>query len=124
MAENLNLNVTAKAWADIVIEKWEQKMIRLNVGKTKDLLNSFEATVTAESNGNPKLIEFAFLYYGKFVDMGAGKGVKAGEWEGTKRQPKSWYSRTFFGQLQALGDILGEKYAQKGAMAIVENIAD
>ena len=124
MAENLNLELTAQAWADIVIEKWEQKIIRLNVKNTGALLDSFESAVRLEANGNPKLIEFAFLYYGKFADMGAGKGVNAGEHEGTKRSPKSWYSRTFFGQIQALGDILGKKYAEKGKMAIIETLAD
>lgn len=124
MAENLNLELTAQAWANIVIEKWERKIIQLKVQDTSALINSFEAAVRLEANGSPKLIEFAFLYYGKFADMGAGKGVNAGAHEGTNRSPKPWYSRTFFSQLQVLAEIMADKYAQKGAMAIVENLAD
>jgi hypothetical protein len=86
-------------------------------------MNSFTATVQREANGNPYLIEFAFNYYGKFVDMGVGRGVKAGE-SGSKRSAKGWYSRTFFSQVQVLGDLLGRKYAEKGKMAIMENLAD
>ena len=124
MAENLDIGITAKAWADIVIQKWEQKIIRLKIKKSGDLMNSFLAYVNREANGNPSMIEFTFNYYGKFVDMGAGRGVKAGEHEGTNRSPKPWYSRTFYSQLQVLPEILAGKYAEKGKMAIIETLSD
>jgi hypothetical protein len=32
--------------------------------------------VQTQANGNPELIIFTFEYFGKFVDMGVGRGVK------------------------------------------------
>lgn len=124
MAVNTDIGTTAEAWAEIVIKKWEDNIMRLGIYDSKELLKSFQMNVTREANGAPNLIEFAFLYYGKFADMGVGNGVKAGEYSGTNRKPKMWYSKTFFSQVKRLGDILGEKYAEKGKLAIVENLGN
>lgn len=124
MAENLDIGITAQAWADIVVEKWENNVMRLKIRKTGDLIDSFHGTAIREANGNPYLIEFLFNYYGKFVDMGVGRGVKLGEQIRSKRVAKDWYSSTFFNQLQILGDLLGRKYSEKGKMVIIENLAD
>jgi len=64
--------------------------------------------VVASAQGDVLKIDFAFKYYGKFVDMGVGKGVedRSGQGEsdsrklegkmlGNRRRPKKWYSRTF-----------------------------
>ena len=124
MSENTSINETLEAFAKIVIEKWERKVMSLGIGKSSDLINSFHHHVHLEANGSPKLIGFTFNYYGKFVDMGVGKGVKSGEWQGTNRNPKAWYSSIFFGQVKALGHIMAEKYAMEATQIIVENSAD
>lgn len=74
MAENLDLRVTLEAWADIVIKNWVAKIMALHAYDTFALARSFEQHVWANANGNPERVVFAFLYYGRFVDMGVGEG--------------------------------------------------
>ena len=127
MAENTNLKLTVEAWADIVIERWETKIQRLNIRHTGKLADSFHQHVQTQANGNPELIVFTFEYYGKFVDMGVGRGVTFEQVEFSNRRPKAWYSKVFFSQLEKLKDILSEKYARKGQLTIltgIENVGD
>jgi hypothetical protein len=122
MEANTNLGLTVEAWADIVIERWEQKIVRLGISHTGALLRSFYHTVQTQANGNPELIVFTFEYYGKFVDMGVGRGVKKEEVEFSNRKAKAWYSKTFFSQLEKLKDILAAKYARKAQLEIITNV--
>lgn len=117
--DNTDLNITAEAWAEIVIKNWRARISRLGIGFTNTLVNSFAMTVQREANGNPKLIEFAFAYYGKFVDMGVRRDSPLGS---SGVSPKPWYSKEFFSQVKKLGELLREKYELKAALAIVENI--
>lgn len=124
--ENTNLNLTVQAWADIVITIWLNKIEQLKIYQTYQLADSFVNHVISHSNGDVQKIEFAFLYYGKFVDMGVGRGVTIEDVQdtGNRRKPKPWYSRTFYAEVQKLARIMAEKYARKGALAIVENVDD
>lgn len=124
--ENLNLNITVQAWADIVITIWLNKIEQLKIQYTYQLADSFANHVISHANGNVQRIEFAFNYYGKFVDMGVGRGVTLEEVNNpdNRRKPKPWYGRTFYAEVQKLGRLMAEKYAHKGALTIVENIED
>lgn len=113
---------TVEEWAKYVIERWEQEIIRLRVSRTNQLLNSFKNFVITQSNGNVEKIEFVFEYYGKFVDMGVGNGVKMGEVEYSNRKPKPWYNKVFFGQVKKLGELLAEQYQYEAAMIIATNV--
>lgn len=124
MADQPNMSLTVEAWADIVIDKWENMIARLHIGNSSTLINSFAQHVVTQANGNPGRIEFVFEYYGKFVDMGVGRGISIGEVEFSDRKPKPWYSKTFFSQVKKLGEILSEKYSQKAKAIIIENIED
>ena len=122
MADQTNIGLTVEAWAEIVIDKWETMIARLHIGHSGKLINSFAHHVITQSGGDPEKIEFAFEYYGKFVDMGVGRGVTIGEVEFSDRRRKPWYSKTFFSQVKRSGEILGEKYARKGQAVIIENL--
>lgn len=122
MSENQNISLTVEAWAQIVIERWELQMARAGVRGTGKLLNSFMYTIHSQANGNPELIQFAFNYYGKFVDMGVGRGVTLETVEMTNRKPKPWYSKVFWGQFQKLKELMVEKYQVKSTMSIITEI--
>jgi hypothetical protein len=122
MAENTNIGLTVERWADIVIERWERKIERLKIGHSGKLSESFYHHVKTQANGDPEFIVFTFEYYGKFVDMGVGRGVKIADVESSNRRPKSWYSKTFFSQLEKLKEILADKYATKAQLAIITNV--
>lgn len=124
MAENTNIGITVEAWASIVVKMWEQKIQALKIGNSGDLVRSFTQHVITQADGNPQKIEFAFEYYGKFVDMGVGRGVKIADVESGEnyRKRKPWYSPVFFGQVKELAKILAEKYAYRAQLGIVTNV--
>ena len=122
MVENSKINETVEAWADILIDKWEQKVYQLGINDTYSLIESFKHEVFSLSGGDVFKIEFAFNYYGKFVDMGVGKGTDVGSVGSTSRTAKQWYGRTFFSELKKLSEILSEKFAHKGSLMVVEAI--
>jgi len=124
MAENLDINLTLQAWADIVITIWLNKIDQLRINYTYQLADSFTNHVISHANGDIRRIEFAFNYYGKFVDMGVGNGVSIEDVGLSNRKPKPWYSRAFYVEVKKLGTLLAQKYARKGVLSIVENIDD
>lgn len=126
MAENLDINLTVQAWADIVITIWLNKIDQLRVNHTYQLADSFANHIISHANGDLQRIEFAFNYYGKFVDMGVGRGVTLEDVASpnNQRKPKPWYSRYFYAEVQKLARIMAEKYGRKGVITIVENIDD
>ena len=129
----------AQAWAQITVKFWRKNLNRMKIGQNSsgDLYRSFKFKVIAASGGNVDRIEFAFNYYGKFLDMGVGKGTKLGDRPvsrgsrvladkmlGSVRKPKKWYSRTFYGEAHRLFEILQQEYGRKAQVVISENIND
>lgn len=139
MSDNTNLALTADAWVKIVIERWENKIKELNIKHTGKLLDSFHHFINTQANGDPEKITFTFEFYGKFVDMGVGRGMphgsrnqlgdsyyskrnNLGQLHSYSRKPKPWYSKVFWSQFQKLKVIVHEKYNQKAQMAIITEI--
>jgi hypothetical protein len=129
----------ARAWAQITIKRWRRKIDRMKIGQhsSGELFRSFQYNVLASAGGDVQRIEFAFRYYGKFVDMGVGRGTKLGDQPmsqgmrklsgkllGMKRVPKKWYSKTFYAETQKLIEILQEEFGHRGQIIISENIND
>jgi len=124
MAKNLNIDITLQSWADIVIKKWKEKIIQMEIGSTGQLYDSFVFEIMKGAGGNLEKIDFMFKYYGRFVDMGVGKETFRGN-QGevnTTRKPKKWFSPVLYSQAIRLREILGEKYGILGAAVIKENI--
>jgi hypothetical protein len=114
---------TLEAWAKIVIERFELKITHLKIGSRGELLKSFASQLYADSGGDVSKIVFGFLYYGRFTDMGVGKGVKIGQaGVGNNRRVKPWYAKVFFGQVYKLGKILAEKTGQQAQIAVFEGL--
>ncbi|MEI6683763.1 MAG: hypothetical protein WCO44_14090, partial [Bacteroidota bacterium] len=123
--------------AKITIIKWKKKLASNKIGDTGTLLKSFKYNVLASAQGNVLKITLLFEYYGRFVDMGVGKGVKIGDVKesatsrrlsgkmlGNRRRPKKWYSKTFHAEVMKLSEIFAKEYGHKGVMAITENVSD
>lgn len=113
-------------WARVVLSIWHDKIETLGIGETRELINSFTMHIQAHANGDTAKIEFAFNFYGKFVDMGVGKGVTITDagMPYTSRRPKPWYSKTFLAEVKKLASIMAAKFAEQGAITILENIND
>jgi hypothetical protein len=127
----------AEAWAKITIVKWKKKLASNKIGDTGTLLKSFKYNVLASAQGNVLKITLLFEYYGRFVDMGVGKGVKIGDVKesatsrrlsgkmlGNRRRPKKWYSKTFHAEVMKLGEIFAKEYGHRGVLVITENTSD
>jgi hypothetical protein len=127
----------AEAWAKITIIKWKKKLASNKIGDTGALLKSFKYNVLASAQGNVLKITLLFEYYGRFVDMGVGKGVKIGDVKesaasrklsgkmlGNRRRPKKWYSKTFHAEVIKLSEIFAKEYGHRGVVAITENLSD
>ena len=127
----------AEAWARITIIKWKKKLASNRIGDTGNLLRSFKYNVLASAQGNVLKITLLFEYYGRFVDMGVGKGVKIGDVKesaasrklsgkmlGNRRRPKKWYSKTFHAEVMKLSEIFAKEYGHRGVVAITENLSD
>jgi hypothetical protein len=97
-------------WASLVDEQLKAAMNRMNISVTNDLYNSILFQVIRATAGHDGRAVLSFHEYGRFVDMGTGKGGrgKAVEslkknrkaWEG--RKPKKFYSKTSYGMLNRL----------------------
>ncbi len=79
------------------------------------LIRSFESHVELDANGDPQKIEFVYLYYGIFPDLGVGTGVTKEETPKGNRHPKPWYNKVFWARLQYIRDYVGEKYGRDAA---------
>lgn len=135
MNDNTLLNETYEAWANITMERWMGKLEKLGIDIEGPLGRSITNHVITSAGGDVARIEFFFNFYGKFVDMGVGRGVKIGDvkmlrvdrrLEGRKhgnlRRPRPWFSKTFYAERMKLIDILQRKYALKANLVIVNAI--
>ena len=116
----------AEAWSKITIIKWKKKLASNKIGDTGTLIKSFKYNVLASAQGNVLKISLLFEYYGRFVDMGVGKGVKignvkesadsrrlSGKMLGNRRRPKKWYSKTFHAEVMKLSEIFAKEYGHR-----------
>lgn len=128
MTNKTNLHITLDKWAEIVIKEWKTKIIFLRIKGTNALFNSFYHHINTNANGDPVMIQFAFNYYGKFLDMGVGKYVTLENRDHLKslglttRAQKEWYSKLFFAETQRLKEILAKEYADQAGLIIKTNL--
>jgi len=102
----IDINLTIKAWAEIVLEKWHTNIVeipRIDFGYLRD---SLKYTLFINAGNDIDKIEFAFKLYGIFVDMGTGKSGKR-----NIDSDDEWFSRKYYGQVMKLKEILIEKYS-------------
>lgn len=103
----------------------------MRIGQSHELKNSLEFRVIMGAGGDPEKIKFAYLYYGKFRDMGVGRGQTFGNVKGNAeayraaglrgRTAKKWYSKTIYAETNKLGDILANNYGLKGSTMVKES---
>lgn len=115
----------AKKWLDITISKFIENMRRLRIQDTGALMASFRQQVVASAEGRLQLT-LSYALYGKFVDMGVGRGMGAGVKKGDDgydrirqtrgqlrrhtRQPRNWYSRELGYQTKRLSELMLDLY--------------
>lgn len=122
-------------WGKFTLERFQKAIYKHQVGVSGELAKSFVFRVIEGSGGSVLAAEIKFRYYGRFVDMGVGKGVKVGDNKSSQgeraerlaqfnylqpRRAKKIYSRPLAGQVKKLAELL-EKYYGIRFISIVEN---
>jgi hypothetical protein len=115
-----NQSAYHQAWAEMMVNIWQEKMKTLGVGDTGELLKSFAYHVDIESNGDVSKIVHSYLYYGRMVDMGVGNGVKISDVPSGKREPKDWYGSAYFRSIKILTEKQAELYGEQYQVLIRE----
>ena len=115
-----------KNWTARTAQLFKSNQTKYNIGKTSSLLNSIQGR-TQQTQEDQLTASFQFLETGRFVDMGVGKGTKFAEASLNKRGsytkgrvPKKWYSRTFYGRLNALQGAIGFSFMEQSISSIKE----
>lgn len=117
----------AKKWLDITISRFIDNMRRLRIQDTGALMASFKQQVVGSAEGRLQLT-LSYALYGKFVDMGVGRGMGAGIKKGDDgydrvrktrgqlrrhtRKPRNWYSREIGYQTKRLSELMLDLYGQ------------
>lgn len=124
----IDINLTLKAWADIVIEKLRMNIEEIPVIDEGNLHDSLLQTLLVNAGQDIDKIEFSFKLYGIYVDMGVGKETKKGSSGDLgfhkNREEKEWFSKKYYGQIMKLKELLIDKYSQSIAYTMVNILSE
>ncbi|MBA4166285.1 MAG: hypothetical protein H0X41_01830 [Chitinophagaceae bacterium] len=124
-------NQVVSDWAKYTAERLSKSLIKRKIGVTGNLNFSILYSLVSGLSGDLAGSKHEFLYYGKFVDMGVGRGQKIesvksnGELislTGQGRKPKRWFSKTYFSEVAELGNLLRQKYGENFIDIVKESI--
>ena len=107
----LNFSETVKAWADIVLNKWRDKITEMKIYDTGALYESLKYTLLFNAGNDVQKIEFSYNFYGIFQDRGT-QTIKQREWN----------SRVFYSQVKRLKEILTEKYGEAVVIGVQDSM--
>jgi hypothetical protein len=128
MSQSTNPRELAMKWLDITIERFVANVKQLKIQNTGALLASFRKEVIGGTGGDPLRLRLSYALYGKFVDMGVGRGMAAGvkkkddgydrvrntrgKLRRHTRKPRQWYSREVAFQTKRLSELMLDLYGQ------------
>jgi hypothetical protein len=116
----------AQQWLTITVERFVANMRKLRIGSTGALAASFRTEVIGAAGSDRLRLRLSYALYGKFVDMGVGRGMAAGQRKGSdgyervrnsrgrlrrmRRKAKRWYSSEMAHQTHRLSELLLDLY--------------
>lgn len=125
-------------WAASVIKRWIKEMEYQNVTDSDKLMKSLKYKIYNASGGDQTKIVFTLLNYGRFVDLGVGRGEKYTKRKhdptfhsgqpypttpGYNFQVKPWFLPLFKQRVYSLARILERKYGEYAQLMIIQNIS-
>ena len=113
---------TVEAWAQIAIKEFQKALEKKKIVDTRYLFNSFKKELK-QNGGDVQAVLLKLSMYGRYIDMGVGRGMKAYERKTNKanliaakrygarvsyvsRQPRKWYNKVRVSQSLRLQEIL------------------
>jgi len=128
MSQTLTPRELAVQWLDITIERFVTNMRKLRIQNTGALMASFKKEVIGSAGADTLRLRLSYALYGKFVDMGVGRGMGAGIKKGDdgynrvrntrgklnrhKRKARPWYSTEMAHQTHRLSELMLDLYGQ------------
>lgn len=136
----INLKGTYETFLKIAIERFRKEQDKKVYGtrnrgkrklvRTKSLYNSFDSRLSMSGSGLD-VLKIDFLLYGRFIDMGVGRGVNMNHallrkrykihQPDVPRKPLKWYSKRKTSEQKRLGEILTAQYGQ-GLISLAETL--
>lgn len=124
--DRINLKGTYEQFLKITVDRFKAELDRKvyrsrsgNEKQTGELRKAWKTKLSMGSGGNDKLT-IDFPMYGRFIDMGVGRGVNMNaallrkrysiHKPDVPRKPIKWYSRRKTAEEKKLAEILAEKY--------------
>jgi len=124
-------------WLDIVVDQLHNALDEYDIGKLDgDLWKSITGSIVS-SGGSVQEVIVKFMQYGRFVDMGVGKGMpigsqrKLGKKQYSKnrngsgqllshnRKSKPWYSKTKYREIARLRELMADSLSDQ-AFSVIE----
>lgn len=117
----LSFDDQVSLWGKIASQRMIKALTQMGIRDSGGLQKSIEHQIN-KAGGDVTVAMFKFLQYGRFVDMGTGRGIARGA-KGTtsftmyrndsgtlkasvNRKPKPWYSRTMYREIKILSEKL------------------
>jgi len=112
-----------RAWADMMINIWQEKVIMLGAVDTWELYHSFTSQVLMGASGSEAKISFGFREYGFYVNAGVGREIAIGNTGDTgfevQRIAKPWFDQGWYKSIYALKRDVARIYGEIAAKNIV-----
>lgn len=128
MSEQLTPQQLARQWLDVTVERFVANMRRLRIQDTGALMASFKKEVIGTAGADQLRLRLSYALYGKFVDMGVGRGMGAGVRKGDdgydrvrnsrgqlrrrQRKARDWYATEMTYQTYRLSELLLDLYGR------------
>lgn len=131
MAEDVqivNMHDAVKGWAEVAIDRFHEAMDTYEIGKLDGALWSSLTYELVQAGGDVQAVIIKFRKYGRFIDMGVGRGVPVGargsvafaksrnnngQLKKYGRKAKPWYSTTKTREAAILRYVLVKNYGKK-----------
>lgn len=128
-----------KAWQEMMITIWHEKISRLKVIDTGRLYGGITGSVIS-AGGNVQTVMHKFLEYGIYQDCGTGRGYNKGNGGylefmdktsekynrggGKHRQPREWFSRSYFASVMVLKEQMTYMYAEEFTGLVIDAVSN
>lgn len=127
-------------WAASNVQALKTQILKRGIYVTGWLRTSLAYNIVTASDGNVEKAQIMFAMYGRFVDMGVGRGMPIGSrqklgasiYERARnmkgqlhkynRKPKKWYSRPMAGGVHSLREILAFHFGTAAVSTVEEGL--
>jgi hypothetical protein len=125
---------TVEKWLEYTLDDLRESLRKLKIDDTGHLLASVQGHLVAAAGDDVQKLSIAYAVYGKFVDMGVGRGMGAGvrkrdsdyqrirdergQLHKYSRKARPWSSKVIGKQAMRLSIILSDYYGETTVASI------